>query len=114
MVEFFSGIVGAFVDSFTIQILSLLYFIVTAIGTYDVRLIQAKQKKYTADVANEAEGLMLPNWVGYIHWVGWIIFGTLLFLNWKFAIVLFILIFVLKVSPVMERFGAFLMYRFLK
>jgi len=114
MIELFSEIVGAFLSSSLIQILSLLYFIVTAIRTYDLRLFQSQEKELHSDVALEAEGLMLPKWVNYIHWLGWIIFGTLVFLNWKFAIVLFGLMFVLKVSPVMERFGAFLMYRFLR
>ncbi len=111
---FITDVFGAFLNSSTIQILSLLYFIVTAIRTYDLRLIQAKEKGLNTDVAIEAEGQSLPSWVGVIHWLGWIIFGTILFLNWKYAIVLFVLMFVLKVSPVMERFGAFLVGRFLK
>src|SRR5262245_44366253 len=87
--------------------LTVAYFIVASITTLDIRLMQArKQGTLPPDQP------MLPNWVSIFIWAQWAIFAGLLYLNWKYALVLFALKFVLKVLPVLETIGNILMAPF--
>ena len=93
---------------------TIAYVVVAAIRIYDARLIQAKTRGFYSGVAADAEGRFLPPWVGIVHWAGWILFGGLLFLNWKYAIALYFLLFLLRVVPVLEWIGAVIMRPFLQ
>ncbi len=87
--------------------LTIAYFIVASITTFDIRLIQAKREgKLPPDQP------MLPAWTTVFHWAQWAIFLVLLYLNWKYALVLFVIKFVLKVLPVLETIGNILMLPF--
>jgi hypothetical protein len=77
------------------------------ISTFDLRLTQAKRDGYLPP--NEQT---LPNWVGIFDLLMWGMFLVLLYLNWKYALVLFAIKFVLKVLPVLEIIGYFLMAPF--
>ena len=55
---------------------------------------------------------MLPAWVGVFVWMQWAIFLVLLYLNWKYALILFVIKFVLKALPVLETIGNMLMRPF--
>jgi hypothetical protein len=95
------------IQSPAILILTVLYFIAAAISTFDIRLIQAKRAgELTADDP------MLPSWVGFFYYLGWGIFVALLFLNWQYALLLFVIKFILKVLPVLETIGNMLMSPF--
>jgi hypothetical protein len=87
--------------------LTVAYFLVASITTFDIRLIQAKR-----DGILPPGEPMLPTWVGVFAWMQWAIFLVLLYLNWKYALVLFAIKFVLKVLPVLETIGNVLMSPF--
>lgn len=110
----FAEIFKLLADSKLVQVLSIIYFVITAIRTYDLRLIQAKEKGYTTKVATQASGRMLPRWVDLFHWAGWLVFAVLIYVSWKYAIFLFAIMFILKTIPLLERIGSVLMRGFLE
>lgn len=114
MNELIHDIVTAPLNSPLLLALSVIYMIVASIRIYDARLIQAKERGFYSGVATEAEGRSLPQWVNTFHWAGWIIFIVLLMLNWKYALALYALLFVLRVLPVLERIGSIIMRPFLR
>src|SRR5436853_7679495 len=87
--------------------LTVAYFLVASITTFDIRMTQA-QRQGTLP----SDEPMLPSWVGVFVWAQWAIFLLLLYLNWKYALILFALKFVLKVLPVLEVIGNILMSPF--
>lgn len=91
----------------TTLILTVAYFLVASITTFDIRLIQAK-KSGTLPPDEPA----LPAWIGIFAWLEWGIFIWLLVMNWKYALVLLAVKFVLKVLPVLEIVGNVLMRPF--
>ena len=101
-------------NSPVILVLSVLYAIYESIRVYDARLLQAKTRGFQSAVAAEANGRMLPRWLGYIHFAGILMIIVLLIMNWKYAIALYSLLFLLRVLPVLERIGAAIMSRFLE
>ncbi len=107
------SVLSAVEDSPTIVWLSIAYAIVESIRIYDARLIQAKTGKLVSGVAVEAGGRLLPNWVKWVHYAGWVLFIMILILNWMYAIAFYVFLFLLRVLPVLERIGAFLMHPFL-
>ena len=90
-----------------IIVLTVAYFLVASITTFDLRMIQAKR-----DGRLPPDEPMLPKWIVVFDWLQWIIFAVLLYLNWKYALVLFAIKFVLKVLPVLETVGNILMSPF--
>ena len=84
--------------------LTILYFILASITTFDIRLMQARK----SGVLSSDEDL-LPKWVAVFFWLEWGVFIILAVLNWKYAIALFILKFILKVLPVLETVGNLIM-----
>ncbi len=95
------------IDSTVIIALTILYFICESISTFDIRLMQGKR-----DGSLPPDEPLLPNWTAIFIWMGWIIFIALILLNWKYAILIFIVKFVLKVLPVLETIGNILMSPF--
>ena len=114
MEEFINNILIEPLKSPTILWLSIAYLIAESITTYDTRLIQSHSRDFQSSVATDAGGRMLPSWVGYIVGIGWGLFIAILVLNWKYAIVLFVVKFILKVVPILENIGAAIMSPFLK
>jgi len=87
--------------------LTVAYFIVASITTFDIRVTQAKREG-TYPPGDPP----LPSWIGIFAWMQWIIFVIILYLNWKYALVLFVIKFMLKVLPVLEIIGNILMSPF--
>ncbi len=85
--------------------LTILYFFVASIVTFDMRLNQAKM----------FEGVdygTLPAWTGIFYYLQWAIFIVLAILNWKYALIIFGVKFILKFLPVLETIGNILMSPF--
>lgn len=92
-----------------VLILTICYLITSAITTFDIRMTQGRKNGNIPE-----DESMLPGWVAYVFWIDWIIIIFLAFLNWKFALAVFIIRFILKVLPVLETLGNFLMAPFRK
>lgn len=87
--------------------LTITYVVVSSVTTLDIRLIQAKKNgTLPADEPN------LPHWVAVLYWIEWIIFAIMVYLNWKYALIVFAIKFILKVLPVLEVIGNILMAPF--
>ena len=122
MSELLSHILNAPLDSPAILVLSVAYLIVASIRIYDARLVQGagkaggfyKGRWFYSRVAERAEGQQLPVWVSAFHWLGWAIFIVLLVLDWRYALALYAVLFLLRVLPVLETIGSFLMAPFLR
>ena len=84
-----------------------LLFLSESITTFDIRIIQAKRR---GDLSPDHPDL--PGWVAILHWFNWIFKITLLVLNWKYAIGVIVVMFILKVLPVLETIGNVLMAPF--
>lgn len=87
--------------------LTVAYFLVASVTTFDIRLTQAKR-----DGGLPPDEPTLPPWVAGLYWVQRGLFLALLYLNWRYALVLFVMKFVLKVLPVLETVGNVLMAPF--
>ena len=87
--------------------LTVAYFLVASVTTFDIRMIQAKREGTLPP-----DEPMPPAWVAVLYWMQWSIFLVLLYLNWKYALALFVIKFVLKVLPVLEIVGNVLMSPF--
>lgn len=88
-------------------ILTIAFVITSSITTFDKRLIQARR-----DGTLPSDEPLLPSWVGLIGWIHWGLALALLIINWKYAIIVFIVMFVLAVLPVLETIGNILMSLF--
>ena len=87
--------------------LTIAFAITASITTFDARLIQAKR------VGNlSPDEPLLPAWTGLFGWLHWGLCLTILILNWKYALLVFIIQFVLSVLPVLETIGNVLMSPF--
>jgi len=84
--------------------LTIVYFLVASIVTFDIRLIQARRQGENYPI--------LPSWTGIFGWLQWAIFIVLFVLNWKYALIIFVVKFILKVLPVLETIGNILMSPF--
>jgi len=92
------------IESPIIIIITVVYFFTSSITTFDIRIIRAQKEGL-----NEQS---LPQWVALLYWLNWIIGLSLLLLNWKYAILVFIIRFIFKVLPVLETVGNILMAPF--
>ncbi len=95
------------INSPILIVITIIFFITSSITTFDKRLIQAKRNN--VQPPNEP---MLPTWVGLISWLHWGIGLGILLLNWKYAVLIFIIKFVLSILPVLEIVGNVLMSPF--
>jgi len=95
------------INSPVIIILTIVYVITSAITTFDIRMTQAKRNG-----SLPPDEPMLPNWVGLVVWAHWAVFLSIVLLNWKYAVLIFVIKFVLKVLPVLETLGNMLMSPF--
>jgi hypothetical protein len=77
--------------------LTVAYFFVNAITTYDIRNTQGKSlEQLPSDYSS------LPSWIAIFAWLNRIIFAALLYINWEYALVIFTISLVLKAFPVLE------------
>lgn len=82
----------------TILIISIIIFLLSCLITFDKRLTQAKRD----GLKGERD---LPNWTGILYWFYIILLIVLLFLNWLWAVIFYIALFILAVLPVLETIG---------
>lgn len=85
--------------------LTIIYFLAASNVTLDMRLIQAR--KFEGQDFGE-----LPLWTFIFNIIQWGLFIVLAVLNWKSALIIFAVKFVLKVLPVLETIGNILMAPF--
>ena len=94
------------IQSTTIIILTIIYFLIASITTFDIRVNQAFLQGEDVE--------RLPKWVAILYWLLWAIWIFIFLLNWEYAIIIFVIKFVLKVLPVLEIIGNILMSPFKK
>jgi hypothetical protein len=87
--------------------LTITYFIVASITTLDLRMTKAKQEGVVPP-----HQPLLPGWVAVFHWMQLAIFFALLYLNWKYALALYAVKFILKALYILETIGSILMWPF--
>lgn len=92
------------VQSTIIILLTVVYFIIASITTFDIRINQA--------ITQGEDEIPLPLWVAIFYWLLWAIWIWILLLNWQYALVIFAIKFILKVLPVLEIIGNILMSPF--
>jgi len=85
--------------------LVVIYFLAASVVTLDIRLEQAK-------LFHGQDFGELPNWTVIFLYLQWGIFATTAILNWKTALIVFTVKFILKVLPVLEVLGKILMAPF--
>lgn len=88
-------------------ILTVIYFIISSITTFGIRITQAK-KNGTWDNSEPD----LPRWTDSFYVLETIILIIILILNWHLGIAVYVLKFILKVLPVLETIGNILMRPF--
>jgi hypothetical protein len=113
MMEMFWQTVSAPARSAILLCVSIAYVLFVAVNTYDVRLIQAKTKGFYSGVAARAQGRQLANWVSLFHILSFVALAVVVLMNWRFAIMLFAGVFILKVVPLLEVVGELIMRPFL-
>ncbi len=94
-------------NSVILIVLVIAYNIVAGINNYDVRLIREKKDEFFL-----ANTKTLPKWIGYIRLLEPIILVVLLFLNWKFALIAYIIKAILQALLVLEFIGYIMLYPF--
>jgi hypothetical protein len=90
-----------------VVILTVVFAITSSITTFDKRLIQARR---SGEIPSDEP--MLPSWVAFIFWLHYGIMIAILYLNWKYALLLFLVGFIFEVIPVWETIGNILMRPF--
>lgn len=89
-------------------LLIIIYFLLASITTFDMRLTQAKM------VGELSDDIALPKWVALLYWFEWGVLVVMFYLNWKQAILIWVLQYLLKILPVLEVIGNILMSPFRK
>ena len=95
-------------DLLSVPYLSVLiaYFFVSSIKMFDLRMTQAREGKLGPDMTLAAQTEPpLPKWLEYFYVIDWLLGITLLILNWKITLPVFVIRFILKVLPVLETVG---------
>jgi len=85
--------------------LTISYFLVASVVTFDIILTREKTH-------NGQDFGTLPRWTVIFYPLQWILFATIAILNWKYALLLFFIKFILKFIPVLEIIGNILMTPF--
>lgn len=92
------------ISSGVLVALTVVYAVCAAITTFDIRIIQAKKAGFL-----RPNHPVIPNWTGVFGWLLWGTWIAIFLLNWKYALALFVIKFILKVVPVLENLGAVLL-----
>ena len=100
--------VKSFLGSPQLYVTAIMLFFSSCITTFDMRLIQEKRAS-----GEDTFVPHLPNWVGAFIWLDWGLIIALFVMSWKHAIAIVVIRFALKVSPLLEIVGAFIMEPFL-
>lgn len=95
------------VNSPIVIFITILYVITSAITTFDIRMTQAKRNG-----SLPPDEPMPPSWVAYVFWADWAFALILILLNWKYAVLIFVIRFTLKFLPVLEIVGNAIMSPF--
>ena len=91
-----------------LAILTIAFVITSSITVFDTQLNRAKRKGELP--SNEP---ICPSWVALIYWIEIGLALALLVINWRYAILVFIICFILgTVLPVLEIIGNILMRPF--
>lgn len=97
-------LIGQLIESPLLLTLAAVLFLVSCITTLDKRIAQGKRSgELPADQPD------LPKWVLALHFLDWGLLITLLILNWRVGLLVWAVLLVLKVLPVLETIGNFLM-----
>jgi hypothetical protein len=88
--------------------LTIIYAITSSIETFDIRILQGKKRGILPP-----DTLQLPEWTGIFIYLSWLTWIGILLLNWVYALALFGIKFILKVLPVLERIGGFIVGLFI-
>lgn len=108
------------IDSPISIIFTILWFIASAIDTFDIRLNQSEKTPgitMTEAVRRSSEknytsfGYAITSVVSILTWI---LFIIIFLLNPLYAVVIFVIRFILKVLPVMETIGGWIMKPFMK
>ena len=94
------------IGSPVVIIITVVYFFTSSIEIFDIRITQAQKQGIDEE--------SLPHWVTYLYLLNLVIGLSLILLNWKYAILVFIIRFILKVLPVLETIGNMIMAPFKK
>jgi len=87
--------------------ISIILFVSESVTTFDMRILQAKRRGDYPEGDHD-----LPGWVAWLYWLNWILKATLLILNWRYGLGVIVVLFILKVLPVLEVIGNVLMAPF--
>ena len=82
------------------------YNIVAAINNYDIRLIRDKKAETFPTIKT------LPKWIRYARWMEPGLFFIMLLLNWKFALIPWIIKAILQALLILEFIGYIILYPF--
>ena len=83
------------------------YNIVAAVNNYDIRMVKDKKKNiFPSDTKN------FPNWIRYMRWLEPLIFFIMLLMNWKCALIAWIIKAILQVLLILELIGYIILYPF--
>ena len=83
------------------------YNIVAAVNNYDIRVLRDKKSE---NFPNDTK--MPPTWFRYTRWMEPILFFIMLLLNWKFALIAWIVKAILQALLVLEFIGYVILYPF--
>jgi hypothetical protein len=101
------NLIRQLVDSPLLIGVSVALFFCASISIFDLRIAQGKRAGMIPKDFPE-----LPRWVGIFHLLYWILLITLLVLNWRVGIMVWVVLFILKLLPVLETIGNILMAPF--
>jgi hypothetical protein len=90
-----------------VVIVFVLYLLSAAVTTYDIHLMNLQKNE-----DGKLDLKMLPRWIGFLHWAESILFLLMVLLNWKFAIVIWILKSILQALFILEVIGYIIIYPF--
>jgi hypothetical protein len=91
-----------------LTILIIAFIIVSSITVFDTQLNRAKKR---GELPSDEPAC--PSWVALIYWIQMGLAIALLIINWRYAIFVFIICFILgSILPVFEMFGNILMRPF--
>ncbi len=94
-------------NSATLIAFVIIYNIVAAINNYDIRLLRDKKNENFS-----AGPQALPKWIRNARWVEPVLFLIILLLNWKFALISWIVKAVLQALLVLEFIGYIILSAF--
>lgn len=107
MLEIIREIIRAPLESPLLLWLTIAFFVVASVVTFDKRLTQAKKAGVLPD-----DEPSLPQWVGVFFIIDIGLKIVLLVLNWKYGLLVYAVGFALSVLPVLETVGNILMAPF--